>query len=275
MQRVRSSEELARARSLLDGSVALVPTMGALHAGHVALIEEAKRRAQRVVATIFVNPTQFGPGEDLDRYPRREAEDARMLEDAGCDLLWLPGVEDIFPQGFATTVHVAGLSGRWEGEARPGHFDGVATVVARLLLSVSPDLALFGEKDFQQLAVIRQMVGDLAIPVEIAGVATVREADGLALSSRNAYLSGEERERAAALPRALQTARDAIRTGEPAAAAVRQAKQSLIDAGFLKIDYLALVDAETLEPVEDLEGDARLIAAATLGSTRLIDNIAI
>ena len=275
MQRVRSSEELARARSLLDGSVALVPTMGALHAGHIALIEEAKRRAQRVVATIFVNPTQFGPGEDLDRYPRREAEDARMLEDAGCDLLWLPGVEDIFPQGFATTVHVAGLSGRWEGEARPGHFDGVATVVARLLLSVSPDLALFGEKDFQQLAVIRRMVGDLAIPVEIAGVATVREADGLALSSRNAYLSGEERERAAALPRALQTARDAIRTAEPAAAAVRQAKQSLIDAGFLKIDYFALVNAETLEPVEDLEGDARLIAAATLGSTRLIDNIAI
>lgn len=277
MQIVRTSEELAESVARLkgDGTLALVPTMGALHAGHMALIGEARRRADKVVATIFVNPTQFAPGEDLDRYPRRHEQDARMLEQAGCDLLWMPAVETIYPTGFSTTVHVSGVSERWEGEARPGHFDGVATVVAKLLLAVRPDIAVFGEKDFQQLAVIRRMVADLNIPVEIIGLPTVREDDGLALSSRNAYLSADERRRAVALQTALAGARDAIRCGEPVAAALRQAKQALVDAGFLKIDYLALVDAATLEPVEEAPEEMRLIAAATIGSTRLIDNVAV
>lgn len=277
MQIVRTSEELAESVTRLkrDGTLALVPTMGALHAGHMALVAEAKRHADKVAATIFVNPTQFAAGEDLDRYPRREEQDVRMLEDAGCDLLWMPTVDAIYPQGFATTVHVSGISERWEGEARPGHFDGVATVVAKLLLSVRPDVAVFGEKDFQQLAVIRRMVFDLNIPTEIVGLPTVREEDGLALSSRNAYLSKEERRRAATLQKSLVDARDAIRGREAVASALRQAKQALIDAGFLKVDYLALVDGATLEPVEDVRGETRLIAAATIGTTRLIDNVAV
>jgi pantoate--beta-alanine ligase len=258
-----------------SGTLALVPTMGALHAGHMVLIDEARRQADRVAATIFVNPKQFGAGEDLGRYPRREVEDARMLEKAGCDLLWLPSVGDIYPDGFSTTVSVSGVSELWEGEARPGHFDGVATVVARLLLSVMPDVALFGEKDFQQLAVIRRMVRDLAIPPRIIGVPTVREADGLALSSRNAYLSPDERSRAVALPNALNAARKAILSGTPVAGVLKDAKQALVDAGFLRIDYVALVDALTLEPVDERGGEMRLIAAAVIGSTRLIDNIAV
>jgi len=275
VQIVRNSEELARARADLAGTVALVPTMGALHAGHIALIAEARSRADSVAASIFVNPAQFGEGEDFAHYPRRETEDAPMLEAAGCGLLWAPSVEDIYPDGFATRVSVAGVSERWEGEARPGHFDGVATVVAKLLLTVRPDVALFGEKDFQQLAVIRRMVADLGIPIEIVGVPTVREADGLALSSRNAYLSADERARATALPDALNSAREAILGGAPVATALRNAKQTLVDAGFLRIDYLALVDAATLEPLDQPQGDSRLIAAAVIGSTRLIDNLAV
>jgi pantoate--beta-alanine ligase len=275
VQIVRSSEELTRAVAALkrEGSIALVPTMGALHQGHMALVEEAKKRADRVIATIIVNPTQFGPGEDFARYPRREQGDVQMLEEAGCDLLWMPSVEDIYPKGFSTTVHVAGVSERWEGEARPGHFDGVATVVAKLLLAVMPGLAFFGEKDFQQLVVIRRMVADLAMPVEIVGVPTVREADGLALSSRNDYLSADERQRALALPRALETASAAILAGQPVQSALSEARQSLSGDGFSRIDYVALVDAETLEPVEARRGDTRLIAAAIIGKTRLIDNL--
>jgi pantoate--beta-alanine ligase len=277
VQIVRSSEDLALGLAGLkrSGTLALVPTMGALHAGHMALVEESRRRADKVAATIFVNPMQFGAGEDLDRYPRREADDTRMLEEAGCDLVWLPSVKDIYPDGFSTKVSVSGVSERWEGEARPGHFDGVATVVAKLLLSVGPDVALFGEKDFQQLAVIRRMVRDLAVPVEVVGVATVRERDGLALSSRNAYLSAEERSRAVALPNALKAARDAIRGDTPVSAALRTAKQALVDAGFLRIDYVALVDAATLEPLDEPRGEMRLIAAAVVGTTRLIDNMAV
>jgi pantoate--beta-alanine ligase len=241
----------------------------------MALIAEAKTRADRVVASIFVNPTQFGANEDFGRYPRQEAQDARMLEEAGCDLLWAPAVADIYPDGFATTISVSGVSQRWEGEARPGHFDGVATVVAKLLLSVRPDLALFGEKDFQQLAVIRRMTTDLSLPLDIIGVPTVREADGLALSSRNAYLTSEERQQAVALPRALIAARAAILSGVPVSEALHEARASLRDAGFARIDYFALVDAGTLEPVEPPAGSMRLIAAAVIGTTRLIDNIAV
>ena len=276
MQTIRSSEELARARAQLgDASLALVPTMGALHAGHMALIAEAKRRADKVAATIFVNPMQFGANEDLSRYPRREADDAKMLAEAGCDLLWTPSVGDIYPDGFATAVRVSRVSERWEGEVRPGHFDGVATIVAKLLLSVRPDTALFGEKDFKQLAVIRQMVRDLAIPVEIAAVPTVREADGLALSSRNAYLLPEERQRALALPRALEAARAAILSGTQVADVLAEARNSLLDGGFSRVDYFALVDAQSLEPLDHPRGEMRLIAAAVIGTTRLIDNLAV
>jgi pantoate--beta-alanine ligase len=239
----------------------------------MALIAEAKRRADRVVATIFVNPLQFGADEDLDRYPRQEAADAQMLEQAGCDLLWLPSASDIYPEGFATSVSVRGLSERWEGEVRRGHFDGVATVVARLLLAVKPDVALFGEKDFQQLAVIRRMAADLSLGIEIIGVPTVRDDDGLALSSRNAYLSADDRKRAVALPRALAAAREAILAGEPVDAALATAKDAIRDAGFSSIDYVALVDAGSLEPLDQLRGAMRLIGAATIGGTRLIDNI--
>ena len=275
MQIVRSSEELARARAALEGRLALVPTMGALHAGHMALIEEAKRRADKVAATIFVNPTQFNDESDLARYPRQEADDARKLEDAGCDLLWMPSVTDIYPEGFSTSIHVSGVGDRWEGEHRPGHFDGVATIVAKLLLSVRPDVALFGEKDFQQLAVIRRMAADLGLPVEIASVQTVREEDGLALSSRNAYLSEDDRQRAAALPKALDYARGAILNGDPIPIVLDTAGKSLVEAGFSRIDYLALIDANSLEPLTEARGDMRLIAAAVIGSTRLIDNVAV
>ena len=273
MQIVRNSEELALGRATLSGRLALVPTMGALHAGHMALVEEARKRTDHVAVSIFVNPAQFGEGEDFGRYPRREAEDAAMLEEAGCDLLWAPSVEDIYPDGFATTITVAGVSERWEGAARPGHFDGVATVVAKLLLAVRPDIALFGEKDFQQLAVIRRLVADLGLGTEIVGVPTVREADGLALSSRNAYLSVEERQQAVALPNALEAARAAIGQGTSVFEALHAGRAALRDGGFSRIDYFELVDATTLEPLDEPQGEMRLIAAAVIGTTRLIDNL--
>ncbi|MDQ3078319.1 MAG: pantoate--beta-alanine ligase [Pseudomonadota bacterium] len=277
MQIVRRLDEIEPALAALRaaGRVALVPTMGALHAGHMELVAEARRQADAVVATIFVNPLQFGAKEDLTRYPRREQADAAMLEEAGCDLLWLPAVEDIYPAGFATTVRVAGVGDLWEGAARPGHFDGVATVVAKLLLAVRPDLVVFGEKDFQQLAVIRRLADDLDLRIEIAAVETVRDGDGLALSSRNAYLSADERERALELPRALRQARDAITGGEDVNVAIEEAKRTLREAGFAPIDYVALVDAGTLQPVDRALGTMRLVAAATIGRTRLIDNIAV
>jgi pantoate--beta-alanine ligase len=247
--------------------------MGALHAGHLALVEEAKKQADRVVASIFVNPLQFGEGEDLDRYPRREKEDSRALEQAGCDLLWMPTPEQMYPAGFSTTVSVAGLSKRWEGEARPGHFDGVTTVVTKLFTTVRPDVAVFGEKDFQQLAIIRRLAVDLNLGVAIVGVPIVRDEDGLALSSRNAYLSDDQRRRALALPHALEAAAERVASGSPVDAALDEAKQALRDAGFSPIDYVALVDEATLEPVGEARSDTRLIAAAKIGKTRLIDNL--
>jgi pantoate--beta-alanine ligase len=275
VQIVRTSEELARAVAALKrrGSIAFVPTMGALHDGHMALVEEGQRRSDAVAASIFVNPAQFAQGEDFGRYPRQEKADAERLERAGCDLLWMPSVADIYPDGFSTSVRVAGVADRWEGEARPGHFDGVATVVAKLLLSMRPDVALFGEKDFQQLAVIRRMAQDLAIAVEIVAVPTVRDPDGLALSSRNFYLSDEERRRATALYRVLGDSRTAILAGASVDAALAEARAALLAAGFVRIDYFALVDAATLEPLDAPAGDMRLIAAAVIGATRLIDNL--
>ena len=274
MQTVRSREQLAQALAAMrGGTVALVPTMGALHAGHLELVAEANKRSAAVVATIFVNPLQFAANEDLSKYPRQEAEDKRLLQAAGCDLLWLPAAHDIYPDGFATTISVSGVSDRWEGEARPGHFDGVATIVAKLLVAVQPDVALFGEKDFQQLAVIRHLAADLGFAAEIVGVATVRDRDGLALSSRNAYLSAVERGQAIALPQTLAWTRERINEGDDVRSILAQAKRKLVEAGFLKIDYLALVDAVTLEPLDRPSGTMRLIAAATIGTTRLIDNL--
>ena len=254
-------------------TIALVPTMGALHAGHLALVDAAKAEAHRVVASIFVNPLQFGPNDDLDRYPRQESEDAELLRQRGCDLLWMPTAEQFYPPGFATTVSVSGVSERWDGTARPGHFAGVATVVAKLFTAVRPDKAFFGEKDFQQLAVIRRIEFDLGLGVDVRGVATVRDADGLALSSRNAYLTADERARALALPRSLEQAREAILGGDPVEAALEDARRKLAGAGFGPIDYVALVDSATLEPLTEPVGEMRLIAAAVMGSTRLIDNI--
>jgi pantoate--beta-alanine ligase len=254
--------------------VALVPTMGALHAGHMALVEAAKRPGTKVVASIFVNPKQFGPNEDLGRYPRKELADTRMLNEAGCDLLWMPPVEVVYPDGFATNISVAGVSEGLDGAARPGHFDGVATVVTKLFNQVTPDIAWFGEKDFQQLAVIRRMVTDLDLPIEIAGVPTQRDDDGLALSSRNVYLDDAQRAKAVALPRALGVAAKAIQKGGEPEAALATARDTLAAAGF-DIDYVTLVDAETLAEHPDPVRERRLLAAARMGATRLIDNIAI
>jgi len=276
MQIIREMGDLASALCEWRNAgqtIALVPTMGALHAGHMALIDAARTQADRVIASIFVNPLQFGPTEDLDRYPRQESEDAKLLEQHGCDLLWMPTAAQLYPPGFSTTVSVAGVSERWDGAARPGHFAGVATVVAKLFAAVRPDMAFFGEKDFQQLAVIRRMATDLGMGVTIHGVETMRDADGLALSSRNAYLSIDERARALVLPQSLEEARQAILGGEPVEGALDNAKRKLGEAGFSQIDYFALVDSGTLEPLDAPLGEMRLIAAAVIGTTRLIDNI--
>ena len=255
--------------------IALVPTMGALHSGHLALVEEATRQADRVVATIFVNPLQFGENEDLDRYPRREEEDAWALQQAGCDLLWMPTAEQMYPPGFDTKVIVGQIGRRWEGEARPGHFDGVATIVAKLFNAVRPQIGVFGEKDFQQLAVIRRMVLDLDLDIKIIGVPTVRDSDGLALSSRNAFLSCDDRARATMLPRVLERTAGAITAGVQIEQLLEQARHALYDAGFSVVDYVALVDSATLEPIKLPAGQMRLIAAATISGTRLIDNVPI
>ena len=276
MQLIREIDALRSAVATVradGGTVALVPTMGALHPGHMALVAEAKRRGAHVVASIFVNPTQFGPNEDLSLYPRREASDARMLEEGGCAILWAPDVAVMYPDGHATSVRVSGVSDDLDGAARPGHFDGVATVVAKLFNQVRPDIALFGEKDYQQLAVIRRMTRDLEWPVEIIGVPTQRDADGLALSSRNLYRSDEERVAARMLPRALGEAAQAMRDGKAVAEALGAAREKLAAAGFAPIDYVELRDAETLAPLPVLDRPARLLAAARLGRTRLIDNL--
>jgi pantoate--beta-alanine ligase len=276
VQIIREPEALNQALAALrEGgrTIAFVPTMGALHAGHMALIAQGRARADHVVASIFVNPTQFGADEDLATYPRREAADAAMLEQEGCAILWAPDAATMYPDGLAATVRAAGLGEDLDGAARPGHFDGVATIVARLLDQMRPDFALFGEKDYQQLQVIRQMVRDRDLAVEIIGVPTQRDADGLALSSRNAYLSEEERLAARTLPRALGEAVQAIEGGAPVEEALERARARLADAGFDPVDYVALRDAETLAPLAILDRPARILAAARIGRTRLIDNL--
>jgi pantoate--beta-alanine ligase len=271
---LREAVEGLRAR----GPIALVPTMGALHEGHLTLVREARRRAAGVVVSIFVNPTQFGPAEDLDAYPRQLEQDARLLHAEGVDMLWAPAVEEVYPPGFATSVTVGGLSDTLCGASRPGHFDGVATVVAKLFGQVRPDWALFGEKDWQQLAVIRRMARDLdlAAPLadQILGVPTVREADGLAMSSRNRYLSSADRARAAALPRLMDVARDRIGQGELVGPALATLREQLLAAGFDRVDYAELADAANLQPLGALgEAPARLFVAARIAGTRLIDNM--
>lgn len=264
----------------LRGEVALVPTMGALHDGHLTLVREARSHAPAVVVSIFVNPAQFGPNEDLAAYPRQLQEDSRLLEAEGVDLLWAPPVEEVYPEGFATTVSVAGLGETLCGASRPGHFDGVATVVAKLFGQVRPDLALFGEKDWQQLAVIRRMARDLDLAQpsaeRILGVPTVREPDGLAMSSRNRYLSAEDRARAAALPRLMCETIDRIERGDNPGETLAALRQGLLDAGFSGVDYAELADATSLLPREcPGQGSARLLVAARIGGTRLIDNMAV
>jgi pantoate--beta-alanine ligase len=271
---VRGLREAVASWRAAGKRVALVPTMGALHEGHISLVDRARELADRVVVSIFVNPTQFAPNEDFSKYPRTLDEDCAKL--AGrADLAYTPLLEEMYPAGFATTVSLAGPAAvGLEDAFRPTHFAGVATVVAKLLLQALPDVAVFGEKDYQQLKVVARMARDLDLTAEIVGAPTVREADGLALSSRNRYLSQEERALAPTLYRTLQDCAARLRAGEDAATVMAAGKAALATAGFA-VDYLALRDAETLAPVSGLAAPARLLVAARLGVTRLIDNIAV
>ncbi|HEY1930682.1 MAG TPA: pantoate--beta-alanine ligase [Acetobacteraceae bacterium] len=255
-------------------ALALVPTMGALHDGHRALLRAAAESGAATVASIFVNPLQFGAGEDYTRYPRDEAADLAILESTGCALAWLPDVATMYPPGDATTINVDGPAARWEGAARPGHFRGVATVCSRLFGQVRPDRAYFGEKDWQQLQVVRRMAADLLLPLEIVGVPTVREADGLALSSRNRFLTEPERAVAPRLFAVLHSVGGVLSAGGPAREPLAAARRDLTHAGF-EVDYVELVDGPTLAPLPAAQSDARLIAAARLGTVRLIDNQAV
>jgi pantoate--beta-alanine ligase len=254
-------------------TIALVPTMGALHAGHLSLIGIAKGHAGRVVASIFVNPSQFGPREDFKRYPRDEEGDMKKLAEAGVDLVFIPSTDEMYPAGFATKVSLPNLTEDLCGAARPNHFEGVATVVTKLLLQCGPDVAVFGEKDFQQLLVIKRLVRDLNIPVEIIGAPIVREEDGLALSSRNAYLSADERNRAPILHQVLAETAASLANGEGCDAATSAGRFKLEGRGF-RVDYVAVRDPETLAPLfGPIKGPARVMGAAFLGATRLIDNV--
>ena len=283
MQTVKTLEMLRTALEPMRSKgarIALVPTMGALHEGHLTLVRRARAQADHVVASIFVNPKQFGANEDLDAYPRQMAADAAMLEAEGCALLWAPTVEVMYPHGFVTNISVAGVSEGLCGAARPGHFDGVATVVCKLFNQVQPDMAFFGEKDFQQLAVIRAMARDLDLTRPnvdaIIGVPTVREADGLAMSSRNRYLSPLQREQAAALPRAMRAAIAAMQGGGEVAGTLAALETEIVAAGFASIDYAVLADATSLAPLAALgAAPSRLLVAARIGGTRLIDNMAV
>jgi pantoate--beta-alanine ligase len=278
MRVARSVAELRKAIARWRGEgarIGLVPTMGAIHAGHLALVSAGRGACERVVATLFVNPKQFGPQEDFAAYPRDEAADFDAFRQAGVDLVFAPPVEEMYAPGFVTNIQIGGIADQLEGARRPGHFDGVATVVTKLLLQALPDIACFGEKDYQQLMIVRRLVRDLNIPVRIEGVSTVREPDGLALSSRNVYLSRAERQAAPALYRTLSDTAAAL-AGAPdrVTEALARGVAMLRGAGF-EPDYLELRDAKTLAPMAALDRAARLLAAARLGRTRLIDNIAV
>jgi len=254
------------------GGIALVPTLGALHAGHRALVDAAVKSGAGVVTSIFVNPLQFGSADDFERYPRDDAGDLAILEDAGCHLAWQPDVATMYPPDDATAIEVGGPAERWEGTHRPGHFRGVATVVAKLLGAVRPDIAYFGEKDWQQLQVVRRMAADLHLPHAIVAIPTVRDPDGLALSSRNRFLTAEQRRIAPLLHRLMQETTQSLGSGAAASVPLAAAIDRLREAGFAP-DYFALVDGATLRPLDRVQPGARLIAAARLGSVRLIDNI--
>jgi len=273
INRLRS--EIDRARSA-GRTVGFVPTMGYLHDGHLELVRQCRRRCDTVVVSIFVNPKQFGPGEDLERYPRDLDRDRKLLREIGCDILFVPSVEEMYPQGFRTAVGVEVLRDRLCGNFRPGHFDGVCLIVLKLLLAVMPDVAFFGEKDYQQLVIIRRMVSDLGLQVDIVGVPTVREKDGLAMSSRNLYLTHEERAVATSLYKSLELARLMILAGERRASRIKDRMvKLLVDSGVTKVDYVAIVDPETLEDVTYVNSRIRVAVAAWVGKARLIDNIGV
>lgn len=276
MMIVSSLDELRAARLLLDGRLGLVPTMGYLHEGHLSLARRAREECDRVAASIFVNPTQFGPTEDLSKYPRDFDRDLSLLDAAGVDLVWTPGNETIYPPGFSTWVEVEGLTRPLEGAARPGHFRGVTTVVAKLFNAVQPQAAYFGQKDAQQAAVVRKMTRDLNFPVEIVVCPTVREADGLAMSSRNSYLSPEERKSAVVLFRALTAAREAFERGERDAESLRKVMSAtLTSEPRARTQYVSCADYDTLEELATVTGKALLSMAVFIGKTRLIDNFVV
>lgn len=278
MQTLRTVAELrTRVRGWkADGrSVGVVPTMGALHEGHLSLVRAAKRGCDRVIVTIFVNPRQFNNSDDLTKYPRTEDADAALLAQEGVDVIFAPAADEVYPRGFATNVSISGISEPLEGAMRPGHFDGVATVVAKLFGMTQAERAYFGQKDWQQLQVVRRLVSDLNIPIEVVGCETIREADGLAMSSRNARLDPLARAQAPALHATMRRIAATIRDGNAVAPALEGARKDLIAAGFSEVEYIELRDAATLEPMEAHDGPARLLAAAWIGGVRLIDNIAV
>jgi pantoate--beta-alanine ligase len=273
LRSVTGMQALVRDWKAAGQTVGIVPTMGALHRGHTALVQAAKRGADRVIVTIFVNPKQFNNPDDLRKYPRTEGADAAMLTTVGVDAIFIPTPDEVYPPGFSTTITVGGVSLPLEGERRPGHFEGVATVVAKLCGMTCADAAWFGQKDWQQLAVIRRMVADLNLSVDVIGVETVRDPDGLALSSRNARLTPQGRSVAPALVGALARAAEQIRAGTPVETALAHAGQDVMAAGFTSVEYLELRSADMLEPVTTLDRPARLLAAAWIDGIRLIDNI--
>jgi pantoate--beta-alanine ligase len=269
---ITSLSEMRRWRNEQAETVGLVPTMGYLHEGHTSLIRQARSECSRVVVTLFVNPTQFGPSEDFATYPRDMARDRQLAADAGADLMFAPATEDVYPPGFATYVEVGPPASRWEGERRPGHFRGVATVVTKLFTMTRPNRAYFGEKDYQQLQVVRRLSADLNLGVDVVACPTVRESDGLALSSRNVYLTPEERPRAVGLYRGLQAAQAALSEGERDARRLERCIAEEIAARGLTLDYAAVVDPISLEPLDRVDRPARALVTARIGRVRLIDN---